>query len=137
VSVRAVAIGCALLALAGVARADASVPWATGDLGAFVARLRAASSARDVRAVARLVDREFTTGEEQGRADSLDELRAAPALLDQLADLIDHGHCTVEPGHVQCDRFVAVPPDYRHGAIAIFGRVHARWRLLAFYPAAR
>ena len=111
-----------------------SLASAPAELRAFASTLQAAAAARDVHAVARLTDREFTTGEELGRADSLAELRGNPALLDKLADLLAHGHCEIEPTHVQCDRFGAQPSQYNHGSIAMLGRTHGRWRLLAFYP---
>lgn len=99
-------------------------------LAALMLRTRAAATSHSVDALARLVDREFTTGEEQDRRASLDELRRHPLLLDDLRLIVDRGTCHVDRDLAQCE--VAVGPVRR--ARAVFLRGSTGWRLSAFIP---
>jgi hypothetical protein len=127
------------LSFAAPAHADTSAnappPAPPTALRAFMSRVRTAASARDVHALARLVDREFTTGQELTRGQSLGELRANPALLDDLTAIIDAAHCDIEPNRAQCAaRIPGTPPERR--ALAIFLRLPGGgWRLGVFLPA--
>jgi hypothetical protein len=123
------------LLVPALASADTSAtPPPPPALRMFMARVRAVAVARDARALALLVDRGFTTGEEMSRAESLAELSARPQLLDELVTILDAGRCDVETTGAQCQVHVpGTPPDRR--ALAIFVRERGRWRLGVFAPA--
>jgi hypothetical protein len=123
----AIALACA------VQPAEATSRFADAKLRALVLRVRAAAVARDVQALARLVDRDFTTGEEQSRANSLEELRQSPQLLQDLVVVIDARNCRVKPALVQCEAHPRNAPPGRR-AMVIFTRDRGRWSLAMFSP---
>lgn len=122
------------LLAASVAHADTSTSLpAPRGLREFMSRVRAVAAAHDVRALAKLVDREFTVGEELPRSSSLASLRSDPQVLDELVTVIDSGHCDIEPSRAQCEAHIAGSAPERR-TIVIFLRERHRWRLGVFAP---
>jgi hypothetical protein len=105
------------------------------ELQAFMSRVRIVAAARDARALAKLVDRGFTIGEELPRSYSLSAIRAKPAVLDELVSVIDNGRCTVDETSAQCTVHIAGSAPERRTFVA-FVRERGRWRLGAFAPTA-
>jgi hypothetical protein len=136
---RAVLIALLLSMIATIAHADSSVE-ATPEprplaLQKFMARVRMVAAAHDAGALAKLVDRGFTIGEELPRSYSLSAIRAKPSVLDELVTVIDTGHCEVDEVSAQCFVHIAGAAPNRRTFVA-FVRERGRWRLGAFAPTA-
>jgi hypothetical protein len=127
----------ALVLLTTVAHADTSASEEAQprprDLQVFMSRVRTVAVTRNARALAKLVDREFTIGEELPRSYSLSAIRARPAVLDELVTLLDKGRCDVEERRAQCEVHIDGSPSGRR-TLTIFLREGGRWRLGVFAP---
>jgi len=108
-----------------------------GSFGAFLNQVASAARRSDMRAMRRLVDKEFTIGEELGREDSLATLAHDASMRRWLAATADHGGCyRTARNIVQCEL-----PDPGPGldhtksrtSIAMFERTRRGWRLNAFF----
>jgi hypothetical protein len=111
-----------------------------GAFGRFLARVRQVAEQHDLKGFARLVDREFTVGEEQGRAASLAELRREPRRLAKMVQIIDAGACYRTGARlVQCECPDPGPAlDHTHNtysSFAIFERHGSRFVINVFSAA--
>src|SRR5688572_7221131 len=113
------------LLIATTAHADSSVETPPAPrpraLQAFMARVRAVAAAHDAGALAKLVDRGFTIGEELPRSYSLSAIRAKPSVLDELVTVIDTGSCDIDEQRAQCEMHIP-GSDPRRKTFAIFLR---------------
>ena len=108
-----------------------------GSFGAFSNEVASAARRGDMRAMRKLVDREFTVGEELGRDSSLSILAHDASARHVLAITADRGACyRTGPKLVQCE-LPDAGPNLDHTklrtSIAIFERGRRGWRLNAFY----
>lgn len=109
-----------------------------GAFGAFMAQLATAAKRHDMRAMRRMTNRGFTTGEELDRRSSLHELGHSPGMQRALAILAQYGACyRTGPRLVQCET-PDPGPELDHTRLkqtttAIFERGRDGWKMNALY----